>query len=211
MAGSRKSEVKTTGIPKLDLRIKLLKKFINNYPESKYINNGFYTNKNIYIEDDDLAEIPTEFKMLKIDGQKILNAKEIKSKFINEFKNRKYKVKKMTKQEFNKFLTALKRFKFQQIRIINGKFKLYDETGHRKWKMYGETEEFDDIVLDFNYPLFISILELVNELINIDVTLYTSGTYLVIKFISTKSVTIYARGVTLADESEVELEQKTLI
>ena len=211
MAGSRKSEVKTTGIPKLDLRIKLLKKFINDYPESKYINNGFYTNKNVYIEDDDLAEIPIEFKMLKIEGKKILNAKEVKSKFINGFKNRKYKTKKMTKQEFKKFLTSLKRFKFEQIRIINGKFKLYDVTGHSKWKMYGETEEFNDIVLDFNYPLLISIFEVVNELINIDVTLYTSGTYLVIKFISTKSVTIYARGVTLEDKSEVKLEQKSFI
>lgn len=193
--------------PRLETRIKAIKKFVNSYPESNYINNGFYTNRNIYIKDQELSYIPNEYKILKDDYKKILNIKEIEEKFIPDFRNQKYMKKEITPSDFKKLYADLKRFGFEQIKIRDGKFMLYDTTGHSKWKMRGEAECLKGFNLDFDFKQFLNICYAINEMKPIDIKFFSSKTYLVVKMTAGCSVTIYARGVML---EEVSLEQKTL-
>lgn len=192
--------------PKLESRIKVLKKFMNDNPESNYINNGFYTNKNIYIKDNELSNIPNEYKVLKNDYKKLLNVSEIENKFIPDFKKHKYMKKEITLSNFKKMYTDLKRFGFEQIKIRDGKFMLYDSTGHSKWKMRGECEALKGFNLDFDYKQFLNICYAINELKPIDIKFFSSGTYLVVKMTAGGTVMIYARGVMLE-----QVEQKTLV
>lgn len=192
--------------PKLESRIKVLKKFMNDNPESNYINNGFYTNKNIYIKDNELSNIPNEYKILKSDYKKLLNVSEIENKFIPDFKKHKYMKKEITLSDFKKMYTDLKRFGFEQIKIRDGKFMLYDSTGHSKWKMRGECETLKGFNLDFDYKQFLNICYAINELKPIDIKFFSSGTYLVVKMTAGGTVMIYARGVVLE-----QVEQKTLV
>lgn len=194
-----------------DSTLKALSKFVNDFPESRYINNGFYTNKNIFIKNAGFSEIPNEFKVLKEPYSKLLNIKEVEDKFINDFKNKKYIVRKMDRSEFKKFYLEIKRFGFEQIRIVNGKFKLYDEYGHSKWSMTGQSEELKNFLLDFDYKLFKDILYAINELNPIEVKFFSYKTYLIIKLIAKESITIYARGVILESDKPKKLEQQTLI
>ena len=192
---------------KLESRIKAIKKFMNSYPESNYINNGFYTNKNVYIKDQELSNIPTEFKSLKLDYTKILNVKEVEDKFIPDFRNQKYMKKEITPTEFRKLYDDLKRFGFEQIKIRDGKFMLYDTTGHSKWNIKGESDALKGFYLDFDYKTFLNIFYAINELKPIDITFYSNKTYLMVKMTAGGNVTIYARGVEL----EEPLKQKTLV
>ena len=192
--------------PKLESRIKVLKKFMNDNPESNYINNGFYTNKNIYIKDNELSNIPNEYKVLKSDYKKLLNVSEIENKFIPDFKKHKYMKKEITLSDFKKMYTDLKRFGFEQIKIRDGKFMLYDSTGHSKWKMRGECEILKGFNLDFDYKQFLNICYAINELKPIDIKFFSSGTYLVVKMTAGGTVMIYARGIVLE-----QVEQKTLV
>ena len=188
-------------------RIIAIKKFMNKNPESLYINNGFYTNKYIYIKDNELSNIPSDRKILSEGYTKILNTKEIENKFIDEFENKKYMQKEITTTEFNKLLPDLKRFGFEQIKIRDGKFVVYDEVGHIKWKMKGETDSLKGFYLDFDYKFFLDILNYIKAIKPIEIKFYSNRTYLMIKLVAGGSVTIYARGVML---EQIE-EQKTLI
>lgn len=198
----------STGLePKLETRIEAVRKLMNSFPESLYINNGFYTNKNVYIKDSELSNIPSEFKVLKDGYKKILNVQELENKFLPDFKNKKYMIRKMDKTEFNKFYADIKRFGFEQIKIRNGKFVLYDDIGQPKWKMVGETEALKNFHLDFDFSLFLKIIEVIKKLNPLELTFYSNTTYLVIKLVAGGSITIYARGVILAQE---EIQQKLL-
>lgn len=190
----------------LEDKITALKRFaIKDNPESNYINNGFYTNKYVYINDKDLSLIPSERKVLNKDYTKILNVYELENKFLNSFKGRKASVVTMSKSDFNKFNKEMKRFKFQQIKIRDGAFALYDETGRSKWFMKGKTDLLKGFILDFDYKLFIDILNYVEAVNPMEVTFYTDKTYLKVKV--TGKAEIYARGVILETKT---LEQKTL-
>lgn len=194
-----------------DSTLKALNKFVNDFPESCYINNGFYTNKNVFIKNAGFSEIPNGLKVLKEPYSKLLNMKEIEDKFIEDFKNRKYLVRKMDRSEFKKFYLEMKRFNFEQIRVVNGKFKLYDKFGHHKWCMVGQTEDLKNFLLDFDYKLFLNILYTINELNPMEVKFFSYKTYLIVKLIAKEAITIYARGVILESDKTKELEQKTLM
>lgn len=191
-------------LPKqLESRIKALKKFFNKIPESNFINNGFYTNDWMYIKDDTLIEIPQEFRIIdsKKEHKKILNKVELDGK-LKIFKEQKYSVKKLTKQEFTKFFTDFKRFNFEQIKIQNGHFILFDNTGHIKWKCRGFTEYFKDINLEFDFKLLLNIFNYLSEIGADDITIYSSKTFLVIKARAQSTITLYSRGVVLEEVNE---------
>lgn len=199
--------------PNLENRIKAIKKLINKDPISNYINNGFYTNGYILIKDSELSYIPNENKILKnAPYTKLLNTSEIMDK-IKKFEEIKYMERKMDKTEFNKFYEELKRFGFQQIKIKNGQFMLFDSEGHFKWQCRGYTEVFKNMFLQFDYKLFLNVMNYISEIKATDITLLTNKTYMMIKATAGASVTIYARGVRLEevkDESNSEKSNGTL-
>ena len=189
--------------PILDSRIKAIKKFVNKIPESNIINNGFYTNNYVYIKDDTLIEIPPENRIIdnKKEYKKILNKVELEEK-LKIFKQQKYLVKKINKSDFAKFFKDFKRFNFEQIKIKNGNFILYDNTGHIKWKCRGYTEYFENVYLDFDFKLLLNIFNYFNEASPNELTIYSSKTFLVIKAIAINTITLYARGVVLEEINE---------
>lgn len=187
----------------LENRIKAIKKFVNKIPESNIINNGFYTNNYVYIKDDTLIEIPQENRIIdsKKEYKKILNKVELEEK-LKIFRQQKYAIKKINKSDFVKFFKDLKRFNFEQIKIKNGNFIMYDNTGHIKWKCKGYTEYFENIYLNFDFKLLLNIFNYFNEINIVELTIYSSKTFLVIKAISNNVVTLYARGVILEEDNE---------
>lgn len=187
----------------LESRIKVLKKLINKFPESNYINNGFYTNNYIYIKDDMLIEIPKECRIIdqKKDNKKILNKVELEEE-LKIFKAKKYSIKKISKQEFTKFFTDLKRFNFEQIKIKDGNFILFDNTGHIKWKCRGYTEYLKNINLEFDFKMLLNIFNYISEIGADDISIYSNKTFLVIKCRAQSIITIYARGVVLEEINE---------
>lgn len=179
----------------IDDKIKFLKKFYEN-DKSNYINKGFFTNGFIFITDKLFEDIPDELRI--IDSKKEYEKIEITKEQLNileNFKQIKFIEKKFNKKELKDFLSELKKLSLEQIQIINGKFRWFDNLGYHKFKCVGEGEIFKNIILDFNTEMFKNILGYFELNGSTEMTLYTNKTFLMMKSID--GITIYARGVNL--------------
>lgn len=184
-----------------------IKKFyIKGKEISNYINNGFYTNGYVYIKDDDLSLIPSEEKIIdeKTDYKKILNKQKLEEKFVDDFKKQNFTKLTLSKSDFTKLNKELKVFKFEQIKIRDGKFALYNKLGRNKWHIKGITDALKGFNLDFDYSMLMDIFYYIDKVSPMEVTFYSNKTYLYVTFISTSKVEIYGRGVILEEPKKVE-------
>lgn len=196
--------------PRLVDKISAFKKFVNNNEISNYINNGFYCNKFVYIKDNELSEIPNNKKIIVSNKnfEKILNKDEVEKRFIEEFKKQSYSRLILSKKDFKDLYSELKVYKFEQIKIRNGKFALFNKLGRNKWHVKGYTDALKGFNLDFDYSMLMNIFNFIENSNPLEVKIFSKETYLYITFISVNKVEIFARGVIFEDPKTEQMQLK---